>query len=57
MPLNKYFNELENLEKKQQNIYAITIIILAILSLVENSIYKQCHSVIIYILLAHIYIL
>lgn len=57
MSLNKYFNELDNLEKKQQNIYAITIIILAILSLVENSIYKQYHSVIIYILLAHIYII
>lgn len=57
MPLNKYFNELDNLEKKQQNIYAITIIILTILSLIENSIYKQCHSIIIYILLAHIYMI
>lgn len=57
MPFNKYMYELDELEKKQQNIYAIIIIILAILSFSENHPYKEYHSIIIYILLTHIYII
>lgn len=57
MPLNKYLYELDELEKKQQNIYAIIIIILAILSVIENNTYKEYHFIIICILLIHIYII
>lgn len=57
MPFKKYIDELENLEKKQQNIYALTIIILSILSIVRDSIYNEYHTIIIYILLLHIYII
>jgi len=57
MPLNKYMYELDELEKKQQNIYAIIIIILAILGVIENNTYKEYHYIIICILLIHIYII
>ncbi len=57
MPFKKYIYDLENLEKKQQNTYALTIIILSILSIVRDSIYNEYHSIIIYILLLHIYII
>jgi hypothetical protein len=54
MRFNKYRFELE---KKQLNIYALTLIILFILSIIRNSVYKDYHTIIIYILLMHIYII
>jgi hypothetical protein len=55
MPFKKYINELNNIERRQQNIYILTIIILSILSIIRDSIYKEYQIIIISILFVHIY--